>query len=648
MTALPLLFTIGTAVSLFLKGSGLRDSVTRSYLVVFLFIVASTECLSVLGAVTSGALRLLWIVGTLVSLSVMSFRLLHTDRRALSKDRLGVFAEYGWYEALLFLMISCILLATLTVALVYPPNNWDSMTYHMARVAYWIQNGSIDVYPTANDRQTHNPPLAEWAILHLQLLGHSDRFANIVQWISFVVSIVVSTLIAQEFRLSFKAQWLTALVAATIPTAILESSSTQNDLVVSSFCISFAYFLIRFTRTLSASDAVLCSLSLGLALLTKGTAYIYCCAIGLTIGVTAVASISPPKRLALLNRLTVIVAAAVLLNVGHVSRTYLVYGLNPTSQTPLLNDEISPMIIYSNLVRNAALHIGTPSDAMNAYSFRAIGFLLGNQTNNPRSTLQTTAFSIPAFSLHEDYAGNLLHLALIVSAFLILPLVTIPNKPTVYCYAGSLLVGVLLHCIMLKWQPWATRYHTTIFMLSAPFIVAVCSGIRPIQKQLFVGTACVLFAGGIPFLISNKTRSFVELTNNWLFTPGGQLESYFVNRPNISADYKAAANLILQEGVGDVGLCLGYDDYEYPLFVLVGTHASQGVPRFRHVGVVDRSQIKANPHLEPPALVLATKRLDEDKVHGKGRQVVDSCLGPDHTPIFDSPTVRMWKKRKSP
>lgn len=643
MIALPFLFTLGTAISLFLKGSGFRDSVIRSYLVLFLFIAVSTEGLSFLGAVTSDALRILWMIGTLVSLAA-TFVLF---RRIAIKDRLGAFTEYEGLEALFLLMISCVLLATVIVALVYPPNNWDSMTYHMARVAYWIQNGSIDVYPTANDRQTHNPPLAEWAILHLQLLGNSDRLANIIQWISFIASIVVSTLIARELQLPLRAQLLSAVVAATIPTAILESSSTQNDLVLTSFCISFAYFLIRFTRTLSATDAVWCSLSLGLALLTKGTAYIYCCAIGLTIGITALASTPRQRRLALLSGLSLIAVTAILLNAGHLSRTYLVYGLNPTSQTPLLNDEISPMIIYSNLVRNAALHIGTPSDTMNTYSFRAIGFLLGNQTNNPRSTLQTTAFSIPAFSLHEDYAGNLLHLGLIVLAFLSLPFVALPNKHAVYCYAGSIMCGVLLHCIMLKWQPWATRYHTTIFMLSAPFITAVCSGIRPIQKQLFVGIACILFAGSIPFLIFNQTRSLGGLTDRSLFHATGQFHSYFVNRPNISADYNAAASLMLREGVEDVGLCLGYDDYEYPLFVLVGRHTSPGVPRFRHVGVLDWSRVKANTRLEPPAMVLATKRLDEGPVHGKGRQVVDPCLDPDYIQIFDSQTVRMWK-RKSP
>ena len=26
------------------------------------------------------------------------------------------------------------------VAIVYPPNNYDSLTYHMARVAFWLES----------------------------------------------------------------------------------------------------------------------------------------------------------------------------------------------------------------------------------------------------------------------------------------------------------------------------------------------------------------------------------------------------------------------------------------------------------------------------------------------------------------------------
>ena len=81
---------------------------------------------------------------------------------------------------------------------------------HAHGPAEWIQRGSIDFYPTAIERQNYQPPLAEFAILHLQLLSGSDRFANLVQWFSFVVSIVLghfihdptSGVLAEAFELT--------------------------------------------------------------------------------------------------------------------------------------------------------------------------------------------------------------------------------------------------------------------------------------------------------------------------------------------------------------------------------------------------------------------------------------------------------------
>ena len=647
MMIFPFVFVISLTFLLFLKNTGVRESISKSYIALFLLIAASTESLSFFGAVTYGAIAIFWITPTVLSLIFLLVLLKRNDLRTSINNWLRTLADYERIEVIFLLLVACVLSITLIVALVYPPNNFDSMTYHMSRVAQWIQHGSIDVYPTANDRQTHNPPLAEWAILHLQLLSKSDRFANIVQWFSFFVSIVLVTLIAKEFQLSLQAQLFSAVVAATIPMAILESSSTQNDLVVTSFCLGFAYFLLRFIRTLSPHDAIFCALSLGLALLTKATGYIYCCAIGLTIGVASVLSTAQPKRLALLNKLAVIVIAALVLNVGHVSRTYLVYGLNSTSQTALVNDEISPTITFSNMLRNGALHIGTPFDLINSYSFRAMQISLGDQLNDPKSTLGTTTISIPSFSLHEDYAGNLLHIILIVLAFLVLPLVRISNKRAVYCYAGSLLIGAVLYCALLKWHPWATRLHTPIFMLSAPFIAAVLAGLHSFQKRLFVCVAIVLFAYSIPFLILNKTRSFVALVNNSILSANEPYKSYFINRPELYADYSAAAKIIMDEGAEEVGLCLGYDDYEYPLFVLVGRHASLGIPRFRHVGVMDVSKMKENPHLPPPVMILATKRLDENPIHGKGRQAADPCIHREYIVIFDSIHIRIWKLKST-
>jgi hypothetical protein len=100
----------------------------------------------------------------------------------------------------------------------------------------------------------------------------------------------------------------------------------------------------------------------------------------------------------------------------------------------------------------------------------------------------------------------------------------------------------------------------------------------------------------------------------------------------------------MAEGAEEVGLCLGYDDYEYPLFVLMGRHASRGTPKFRHVGVEDASKKKEVEGLPPPILVFATKRPDEEPLHGKGRQSDSPCVQHQYSVILESPYARVWKR----
>src|SRR5262245_26322281 len=165
--------------------------------------------------------------------------------------------------------VTVILAVTATIALLAPPNNWDSMTYHMPRVAHWSQAGSVAHYPTHILRQLWLGPGAEFAILHLYVLTGGDRLANLVQWLAFAGCIVGAAVVTGALGGGPRARGLAAVACATLPMAISQASSTQNDLVASFWLLSVGYWVLRFRAGASMTAAGLIGASAGLGVLTK-------------------------------------------------------------------------------------------------------------------------------------------------------------------------------------------------------------------------------------------------------------------------------------------------------------------------------------------------------------------------------------------
>src|SRR3989339_921693 len=94
-----------------------------------------------------------------------------------------------------------ILLPILASALLYPPNNGDSLTYHLTRIEQWIQNKNVEYFPTYNTRQLFGQPLDEYLLLQLRLLSGHDRFLGLVQYAAMLGVTAATVLLAGLFGL---------------------------------------------------------------------------------------------------------------------------------------------------------------------------------------------------------------------------------------------------------------------------------------------------------------------------------------------------------------------------------------------------------------------------------------------------------------
>jgi len=237
------------------------------------FVAVSSEVLSVANALTRLSLSLGWLAVLLASAFIGWKR--GSFRGGLRRLRLPT-GRLSLIERVSLLGIGSVAAALLVVAWVSPPNNVDSLLYHISRVVHWAQDESLRHYATAQDRQLLKPIWAETAILHLRLLWGSDRPANLVQWFSMVGSIVGAVSLAALLGAGRAGRLLAAAFVVSIPMGILQSTSTQNDYVVAFWAICAAFLVAQAAiRPPAILDLICLALVLGVGFLTKGTYYVY-------------------------------------------------------------------------------------------------------------------------------------------------------------------------------------------------------------------------------------------------------------------------------------------------------------------------------------------------------------------------------------
>jgi hypothetical protein len=344
----------------------IRLSLVKAAIFIFVLIFFNTELLSYFKAVNFSGLTGLWIAENLGLAGVLFVQSRNQQSNFWPRLRETVVKNFREklipdknYAVILLLIYA----AVFFVAIFSVPNTSDSHTYHLARVANWIQWQNVDFYPTATLRQLYLGPLAEYGVLNILLLSGDDRLANLLQFGSLIGCGVTVSLIVREFKLNFSTQLLAMLLTASLPIAVLQASGTQTDLVVAFLTLGFFLFYLKASQTESGKfDKLLFGgLTAGLAVLAKGTAYIYCGAFGAVIFAGVIFSRLPrSKKTAFFAQSLLILLLAVSINSIQLTRNYRLFG-SPisTGSDSVSNKKITPQSAVTGVVKNYVIHLGT-------------------------------------------------------------------------------------------------------------------------------------------------------------------------------------------------------------------------------------------------------------------------------------------------
>lgn len=461
--------------------------------------------------------------------------------------------------------------------LIFPSNNWDSMTYHLPRVMHWMQNGNLNFYSVMDTRQLVMPPLSEYKILHSMVLAGCDVFASSVQYVATLmlipaVSGVVNFFVDDNERHQ-KVLKLTVVLIPSIAMILFQATTTQTDLVASCFAVLLLYWLARPLHgggTMYGRRGVHVP-SGKYGYFAKPTSLVFMFFVAAVCGVIYIKRfslkaliIAPMFALSML-----IVAGPFLYRMKSAFGSFLGDMANSN-----LNASMTPAIMVSNIIKNLSLHLTCPHKGWND----GIAWLVRGAHRALHLQLDAGAIYgdyCLSYIESEDVIGNLFYLCVLLAVFgiAIASGKRIIQRKALWIYTASLVAGYCLFSLISPWQPWQTRLDLPFFVLTLPIAVYVLSNCNAdfsflafelrhtIREAVLV---LLVYCTAFMHITCNDRKNLALLRN---MTANGRNAGYICKYAMQKEILHAVAD-IDKNGWKRVGLCFGGDSYEYPFWVL--------------------------------------------------------------------------------
>lgn len=536
---------------------------------------------------------------------------------------------------------SVILVLVLLVGAIFTvPYNYDSMTYHLARIGRWIDHGNVNYYLTNIDRQLYSPVLSEYNMLYLFLLSGGDRWLNLYQYFNMLITAFYFYKVARMIGTDRKFSLLGVFVFLSMPLTISQSITTQNDLSAAMWYVLFLYYLIWFIKAEKLSFAkemrgelienLICiGMTVGFAFLMKVSV---CASMIFFVPWLLVVCIRRKDKIKDLI-LCALTAGGVL--VAAISetliRTYMACGsfIADTTSGDIMVATKNVNYIIVNILKNYSLlitqHLWT---WINGFVYRiaiSVGAMLHVEVNNVAIAFHGFDFITylntgdDMYSHDRTSSAFAAYFALLAGVLLVIALViafakkirakkaggknTAPQKTMQisYGFVISSWLGFGFIMALLRWQPWGSRLMypaLAITVIAGVHILGAFCG-RMKRKELVIIPLAIL-----SFILCLAPLEYnMQQTKKYL--AGGcenRTKFYFENNKRYST-YKKLLKQAKQLEATDIAVVISGDGYDYPLWKMF--HDSYPKATLRHVLVDDTNMVlkEAESEKEPDCIL---------------------------------------------
>jgi len=170
-------------------------------------------------------------------------------------------------------VVGAFLLMYFVQAILAAPLNYDSNTYRLTRISYWLQEGSIQHFSTNDLRHNYTPYYAD--LLMLWVVSFFQSGYPLVHLVQFSGGLLLLTTLwgwGNSLALPPFARFLAMLICLGMPNVNLQFYTSQTDLITSGLTSAAILFLwLAFRQPKQISRWISSGFAFGLALGAKAT-----------------------------------------------------------------------------------------------------------------------------------------------------------------------------------------------------------------------------------------------------------------------------------------------------------------------------------------------------------------------------------------
>lgn len=152
------------------------------------------------------------------------------------------------------------------------PHQWDSLTYHLPRVAYYLQYGNLDPFAANYWAQTMHPKVSSvlqaWIFL---VSGRNENLFQLLQFVSYWVAMLAIYGVCRRLFARRGPALFAALTFGLLVEVLLQATTPNNDLFLTALIACILLSLVAFRRSTDWTALIPGALAAGLAAGTKAS-----------------------------------------------------------------------------------------------------------------------------------------------------------------------------------------------------------------------------------------------------------------------------------------------------------------------------------------------------------------------------------------